>query len=151
MLVSFDPAPVRAPGNVRPNRVLGGRRRIVMSTQAHPHPFPSTEPHDSVLEHRIDDVGWGLFLILVGALWLMPHGWVPEGTWLVGTGVLLLGLNAVRRFYGLPVHRLGVVLGLLALVAGLAAMANVSAPLVPAFLIVAGAWIVLKPLFARPA
>jgi hypothetical protein len=123
-----------------------------MSTQTHPHPFaPTAGPHDSVLDHRIDDIGWGLFLILVGALWLMPHGWVPDGTWLVGTGVLLLGLNAVRRANDLPVHRLGVLLGLLALVAGLAAMAQVSAPLVPAFLVVVGAWIVLKPLFARPA
>ena len=119
-----------------------------MSTQA--HPFPSAhEPHDSALDHRINDVGWGLFLILIGALWLLPHDVVPDGAWLVGTGVLMLGLNAVRRAKGIPVHGIGVLLGILALLAGAASIAGVSAPLVPAFLVVVGAWIVLKPVFVR--
>lgn len=120
-----------------------------MSTQAHPYP-PTHHERDAALDHRLDDIGWGLFLVLLGGLWLLPQGWVPDGTWLIGTGVLLLALNAVRRAYGIPVHGIGVLLGALALLAGLAALAHVSAPLIPAFLVVVGAWIVLKPLFVRP-
>ena len=121
-----------------------------MSPQAHPHP-PMPDPRDSALDHRLNDVGWGLFLILLGGLWLLPQGWAPEGTWLIGTGVLLLGLNAVRRARGIPVHRIGVLLGALALVAGLASLAQVSAPVIPAFLVILGGWIVFKPLLARNA
>ncbi|HET7231980.1 MAG TPA: hypothetical protein VFJ16_18385 [Longimicrobium sp.] len=120
-----------------------------MSTQAHPHTQART-PRDTTLDHRLNDIGWGAFLILMGTLWLLP-AWLPDGTWLIATGVLLLALNAVRRAKGIPVHDLGVLLGVLALLAGLASLVNLSAPLVPAFIVVVGAWIVLKPLFVRSA
>ena len=84
-----------------------------MSTPSHPSPTPPRDPADA-LDHRLNDIGWGLFLVLMGTLWLLPAGAVPDGTWLLGTGVLLLGLNAVRLTKGIRVHRLGVLLGLLA-------------------------------------
>jgi hypothetical protein len=48
------------------------------------------------LEKNLDDIGWGIFLIMIGALCLVPKDLVPEGTWLMGTGLLLLTLNGVR-------------------------------------------------------
>ncbi|NIV40630.1 MAG: hypothetical protein GWN58_67915, partial [Anaerolineae bacterium] len=42
---------------------------------------------------RLDAIGWGLFLVMLGGLWLVPEEWgVPEGTWLIGAGAIVLGL-----------------------------------------------------------
>ena len=43
---------------------------------------------------QFDEIGWGIFLMMIGTSWLVPS--VPQGTWLIGTGVLLLVLNAIR-------------------------------------------------------
>lgn len=121
-----------------------------MSTHAHHvHPRPGTP--DPELDRRLEDVGWGLFFVLLGALWLLPSGWVPEGAALIGIGVLLLALNAYRRYAGIPVHLLSTALGALALAAGLGEMAGAQLKLFPLFLVVVGAAIVLKPLLARLA
>jgi len=34
------------------------------------------------VSRRLDELAWALFLILIGAIWLMPAGTVPEGAWL---------------------------------------------------------------------
>ena len=120
-----------------------------MTTQLHPWPSASHTHRDAALDHRVNDVGWGLFLVMMGVLWLLPSGTVPEGTWLLATGVLLLGLNLVRRWMGIPVHGVGLLLGVLAVVAGVAKIEDFTEPLLPAALVVAGAWIVFQPLLAR--
>lgn len=48
-----------------------------------------------------------MFLILTAVVWLFPETRVPPGTWLVGTGLLLLGLNAVRAISKVPVSGFG--------------------------------------------
>lgn len=91
-----------------------------------------------------------MFLIMTGALWLTPS--VPNGTWLTGVGVLLLGLNAVRyqRFgeWSAPLT----VLGALALLAGSGELLGVDLPLFALSAIVLGAVFVLRPYLksARP-
>ena len=46
------------------------------------------------LNKRLETVSWGLFLIMLGGFALVKD--VPEGTWLIGAGLIMLGLNAVR-------------------------------------------------------
>jgi hypothetical protein len=46
------------------------------------------------LDRRLEGIGWALFLIMIGGLGLVPS--VPQGTWLVGTGLIMLGLNVAR-------------------------------------------------------
>jgi hypothetical protein len=99
----------------------------------------------SALDRRLDDLGWGMFLVMTGTLWLMPAGSVPEGTWLVGTGVLLLGLNAIRRANDIPIHALTAILGVLALLAGLGTLVGVTLPLFAICLILVGGAIILRP------
>jgi len=53
------------------------------------------------LNKRLEAIAWGLFLIMIGGLWLLPDETVPEGTWLLGVGVIMLGLNGVRNMYGI--------------------------------------------------
>jgi hypothetical protein len=100
--------------------------------------------HD--LPRRIDAIGWGLLFLMSGVLFLIPG--LPEGTWLVGLGLLMLALNATRLFIGLPLDRFGVLIGSGALLAGLCTMAGMEVPVFALLLVAFGLAIIagqLKP------
>jgi hypothetical protein len=101
------------------------------------------------VSRRLDELAWALFLILIGAIWLLPAGTVPEGAWLIGAGLILLGINAARSLKGIKVSGFGIVLGVLALVAGLGQIAGVKVPVLAILFILIGASIILKPLVAK--
>ncbi len=84
----------------------------------------------SALNKRLEAIGWGLFLIMIGGIWLAPGGWVPQGTWLIGAGLIMLGINGVRYRKGIKTSGLTIVLGILALFAGLGGLFGIK-PLVP--------------------
>jgi hypothetical protein len=96
------------------------------------------------LAERLDQIGWGVFLIMIATIWLLPG--VPQGTWLVGTGVLLLLLNAVRSRMGVRWSGISVALGIIALMAGISDMTGIRMPVFPIALLVVGIALVLKPL-----
>ncbi len=95
---------------------------------------------------RLDELAWALFLILIGAIWLLPAGTVPEGTWLVGAGLILLGTSAVRALKGVKVSGFAIALAVLALAAGLGHLVGVKVPVFAILFIVIGASIILRPL-----
>ena len=68
------------------------------------------------LDHEFETIAWGLLFILWGITILVDF--LPIGVGLVGTGFILLGLNAARRLKGIPGKSGTTVLGILALVAG---------------------------------
>lgn len=103
------------------------------------------------LDGRLAGLFWALLFILTGALLMFPDERIPRGTWLVGIGLILLTLNAVRLATGIPVRVLPTLLGALALAAGLAAYAGVTLPLFALTLVAIGASIVLEPLRAHRA
>jgi hypothetical protein len=90
--------------------------------------------HD--ISNRIDAIGWGLLFLMTGILFLVPG--VPDGTWLVGLGLLMLGGNATRLYLGLPLDRFGVIIGAGALLAGLGALAGMEIPVFELALIAFG-------------
>ncbi len=102
------------------------------------------------LEQRFDDLGWAVLLIAVGAIWLLPEEHVPHGSWLIVAGIIMLGLNVARLCNGLRTSGFSVVLGALALIAGLAAFFSINVPLFPIGLIVIGVYILLNSLRAKP-
>ena len=97
------------------------------------------------------DERWALLFILTGTLLMFPDERIPHGSWLVGIGLILLTLNAVRLATGIPVRVLPTLLGALALAAGLGAYAGVTLPLFALTLVAIGASIVLEPLWAHRA
>jgi hypothetical protein len=101
------------------------------------------------LERRFDDFGWGVLLIAIGTIWLLPETHVPHGTWLIAAGIILLGLNAARFFSGISMSGFSLVVGILALIAGLGEFFGVGVPLFPIALIVIGALSLLKPLLDK--
>ncbi len=99
----------------------------------------------SALNKRLEAIGWGLFLIMIGGIWLAPGERVPQGTWLIGAGLIMLGINGVRYRKGIKTSGLTIVLGILALFAGLSDLFGIK-PLIALLLILIGASIILKPL-----
>lgn len=103
----------------------------------------------NALDKRLDAVGWALFLIMIGGLWLAPEGSVPEGTWLIGTGAIILGLMVVRYLYGIKVNAFWLVLGIVALAFGISSVFGLNIPVLPILIIIIGLNIVLKPLLQK--
>lgn len=75
------------------------------------------------LEDRLDDVGWGLLFLLVAAL-ALPSG-VVEYASVAAIGALMLALNVARNAAGVRVRWLSIILGAVALIAGVGATGGV--------------------------
>ena len=108
-------------------------------------------PQSALFEKRLDAIGWGLFLVLTGSFWLAPDRPWALAAWLMLTGVLLVGLNVVRRQSGLRVSGLITFIGVLALAAGLSDAFGIDLPIVALSLIVVGGSIILKAFGATRA
>jgi hypothetical protein len=93
---------------------------------------------------RLDEIAMALVMIMTGGLWLAPKAMFPEGTWLAGLGLILLGLNAARRILGIRVSGFGIVVGFIALAAGVGHIIGKELPLVPILLIVLGVGLVIR-------
>ena len=89
-----------------------------------------------------------LFFIMIGGLWLAPKGSVPEGTWLIGTGVIILGMTWIRRSNELPISGFWVFMGLLALGSGVSSVFGLNLPVFPILLVIVGLSVILKPFLA---
>ena len=75
------------------------------------------------LDDRLDDIGWGLLFLLVAAA-ALPSG-VAEYVSVAGVGALMLGLNIARNAVGVRIRWFSIILGAVALVAGIGALAGV--------------------------
>ncbi len=114
---------------------------------------PSREAEARVLNKRLDTIAWALFLIMIGCLGLVPSDQVPQGTWLVGVGVIWLALNAMRYLNHIKMSSGTIILGILAILAGLGNMLGIEdMPLLPILLILLGAHLLLRHFYEdRPA
>jgi hypothetical protein len=90
-----------------------------------------------------------LFLIMIGGFLLVPSGQLPEGSWLIGIGVILLGLNVVRYLNGIRMSTVTMILGAIAVIAGLGDFAGVNVPVGPLLIILIGAAIILRNIEPR--
>jgi hypothetical protein len=90
---------------------------------------PETNPH----------LGWGLLLMMLGLVELLP---VPAGSWLIGCGLILIGLCLRETWRGMPSSWFTLGLGTLSLVGGIAEVRGHEAPLIPIVLVLIGARIV---------
>ena len=105
----------------------------------------NTIDYHAATNQRLERMARGLFLIILGGLALVPDRWVPEGAWLVGAGLVMLGLNAARFVLHIKVSGFTVVLGMIALLSGMGSMFGVNLPVFPILLILAGVYLILRP------
>lgn len=105
-----------------------------------------TEGKKKILDKRLDAIGWGLFLVMIGCLWLIPEGTLHGATWLFGTGMIILVMSWIRSFYQIKVSAFWVFLGVIALGAAMGAWLGINIPLLPALLVIIGLSILMKNL-----
>ncbi len=76
-----------------------------------------------VRNRTFEGLAWGAFFIWWGITELFQF--LPNGTGLLGFGLILIGLNAVRFLNGIPTSGFTITLGILAFVWGVLELAGV--------------------------
>ena len=103
----------------------------------------------AALNKRLEGMGWGLFLIMLGGFALVPHDLVPKGLWSIGVGVIMLGLNAARYLYHIKMSGFTTVLGIIALISGVLELLGRNNLGGAILLIILGAYLLVKPWFDK--
>jgi hypothetical protein len=101
------------------------------------------------LNKRLETIGWGLFLIMLGGFSFVPHEMIAKGVWSIGIGVIMLGLNVTRYFYGIRMSGFTTFLGTVSLLSGVTQLLGIHSLDGPILLIVLGAYLILKPWFDK--
>jgi hypothetical protein len=127
----------------------GGRHAEANMTTEHNHGLVDESTRKVALGKRLEDFGWAVLLIAIGTIWLVPDKLIPQGSWLVAVGVILLGLNAIRSFNGIRMRGFSLAVGIVALFIGLGGFFGLKLPLFPIALIVIGVGMLLKPMFEK--
>jgi hypothetical protein len=104
-------------------------------------------PEKIALNKKLETAGWGFFLIMAGGFALVPEALIPKGLWSVGFGLILLGLNAARYYNGIRMSGFTTFLGLLSVVGGIIQLLGWNSMDGAFFLIILGAYLILKPWF----
>lgn len=87
------------------------------------------------LTRKLDAAGWGLFFLWMGIALLADVGW---GVGLLGVGIITLGGQAARQYFGIGLEGFWVVVGFLFLAGGFWELAAIQFSMVPFLLILAG-------------
>ena len=106
-------------------------------------------PEKAALNKRLESIGWGLFLIMLGGFLLVPAQTIPKGVWSIGVGVIMLGLNAARYFNGIKMSGFTTFLGVISLVSGILELFENVQIEGAIFLIILGAYLLVKPWFDK--
>jgi hypothetical protein len=107
------------------------------------------ENKKNTLNERLESIGWALFLIMIGGIGLVPDAMVPEEAWLIGVGLIMLGLNLARYVNQIPTSSGTLFLGALALIAGVTSVFGVDLPIFPIALILLGLSALSKTFFEK--
>jgi hypothetical protein len=110
---------------------------------------PTVDPEKAALNKRLEGVSWGLFLILLGGFFLIPSTTISKGIWSIAIGMIFLGLNAARYFNGIRMSGFTFFLGVLSVIGGVAQLLGWDSLDGAFFLIILGAYLILKPWFDR--
>lgn len=106
-------------------------------------------PDKATLNKRLESIGWGLFLIMLGGFMLVPDQTIRKGVWSIGVGVIMLGLNAARYFNGIKMSGFTTFLGVISLVSGILELFGNVEIEGAIFLIILGAYLLVKPWFDK--
>jgi hypothetical protein len=103
------------------------------------------------LNNRLETLAWGMLFVWWG-LCAWPLMSLPNGSFMLGTGLILLGLNAVRSLKNIPTIGFTTLLGIFAFVWGGLELANsllllpFKLPVLGSVLILAGAALLVREL-----
>ena len=102
-------------------------------------------------EGTLTSVAWGLFVILIGGLWIAAEMTrLDMGAYFaLGVGLILVGLNLGRRSIGTKISKFGLGLGIVALLVGISGIGGLRLSLIPTIIIVIGIFIVAEAIARR--
>jgi hypothetical protein len=103
----------------------------------------------ALLNKRLETIGWGLFLVMLGGFALVPYEVVPKGLWSIGVGVIMLGLNATRYYFKIKLSGFTTFLGVISLVSGVTQLLGMHTLDGAILLIILGAYLIVKPWFDK--
>lgn len=101
------------------------------------------------LNKQLESAAWGLFLVMLGCLWLVPEEQVPQDAWLLGAGVILLGLNGIRYVKGIRPSGFTIFLGVIGVLLGIGGLVRMDLPVLPIVIILIGLGMVGGTLFRK--
>ena len=103
----------------------------------------------AALNKRLETIGWGCFLVMLGGFAFVPHEIVAKGIWSIGVGVIMLGLNVARYFYKIKMSSFTTFLGVISLISGVLQLLGMHTLEGAILLIVLGAYLLVKPWFDK--
>jgi hypothetical protein len=106
-----------------------------------------TTVNGRALRRRLEAAGWGLFFIWIGIALFAHVGW---GVGLLGAGIITLGAQLARKYFGLKWEGFWVAVGFLFVVGGVWRFFNVQLGLLPILCIVAGVALLVSTFFGGP-
>ena len=118
-----------------------------MTEQAKPEVV--VDPEKVAMNKRFESIGWGFFLIMLGGFMFIPDSTVSKGLWSIGIGLIFLGLNAARYYNGIRMSGFTTFLGILSLIGGIVQLLGWKSMDGAFFLIILGAYLILKPYFEK--
>jgi len=137
-----------------PPVVLGilGIALLVTAVKREPETAQAAQPRivdeeKVALNKRLETIGWGCFLIMLGGFMFVPHTVVAKGVWSIGVGVIMLGLNVARYFYKIKMSGFTTFLGVISLISGVLQLLGMHTLKGAILLIVLGAYLIVKPWF----
>ena len=86
---------------------------------------------------------------MLGGFALVPDKTIPKGLWSIGIGVIMLGLNAARYLNKIRMSGFTTILGILALIGGIAELLGVTNLDAALLLLILGSYLMLKPWFDK--
>ena len=107
------------------------------------------DPQKAALNNRLETIGWGCFLIMLGGFLLVPHTVVATGFWSIGVGIIMLGLNAARYFYKIKMSGFTTFLGVISLCSGILQLLGMQIIEDALLLIILGAYLLVRPWFEK--
>ena len=123
-----------------------GKRETEAAQAAQPR---IVDEEKAALNKRLETIGWGCFLILLGGFMFVPEEIVKGGWWSIGVGVIMLGLNAARYFNGLRMSGFTTFLGIISVIGGALDLVGMEGIDGAILLIVLGAYLIVKPWFDK--
>lgn len=118
-------------------------------TDTEPKPEIVLDESKAALNKRLETIGWGFFLIMLGGFAFVPYETVNKGFWSIGVGVIMLGLNAARYMNGIKMSGFTTALGIISLVSGTLQLLGWNMYEGGLLLIILGAYVLLKPWFDK--
>jgi hypothetical protein len=102
--------------------------------------------NERVLHRKLDAVGWSLFFIWIGIAFLADVGW---GLGLLGVGIITLGAQAARKYFGLRLEGFWIVVGFFFVVGGIWELYKIQFKLWPILFLIAGIALLVSTLAGR--